>query len=298
MTEIYRGSTNYSYLDLEGVVADAAPTAVVVAAPGGSDIPLSVSEVEDAPTGVQRWVALLTIVHSQEVKDFVVKWEFEIGGIPVAQEEHYEVVVPLVGISRIREELFLGPDITDADLVLAERRVRRIIEDTCGQKFSLRKDTLTVRANREPYLSLPERLFTLESANSSGFPLNTAMVQMQSDGWMLYKVNAYPAGIIYSPKHVIDDPYSAAANIWRSDSWVTITGYWGWEKVPAAVEEAALVLIEDRLCPEATYRDKYLETMTAADWRIQLNPEAYRGTGNAVADMLLRNYTVHAMAVI
>lgn len=298
MTEIYRGSTNYAYLDLEGVTADAPPTAVVISTPGTSGIPLTVSEVEDAPTGTSRWVALLNIVHSQEVKDFVVRWEFTIDGVPVAQEEHYEVVVPLVSTNRIREELFLGPEVTDKDLVLAERRVRRIIEDVCGQTFSLRKDTLNVKASRDPYLRLPERLFTLESAHMSGFPLNTALVNMGNDGWVLYKVNAYPAGIIYSPKHVIDDPYSAAANIWRSDSWVSITGYWGWEKVPAAVEEAALILIEDRLCPETLYRDRYLETMTAADWRIQFNPEAYRGTGNAVADQILRNFIVRAMAVI
>ena len=298
MTEIYRGSSSIAILDLSGVEADTAPTAVAVHSSEATPIPLTVTEDTNAPAGTQRWTAPLTIVHTQSIHDFVVKWEFAVGGYPVAQEQHYEVVTPLVSTARIREELFLGADVTDADLILAERRVRRIIEDVCGQTFSLRKDTLNVKASRDPYLRLPERLFTLESATSAGYPLNTSLVQMDNDGWVLYKINAYPAGIIYSPKHVIDDPYSAAANIWRSDTWVSITGYWGWEKVPSAVEEAALILIEDRLCPETTYRDKYLETMTAADWRIQFNPEAYRGTGNAVADQILRNFIVRAMAVI
>ena len=298
MSEIYKGSTNYAYLSLEGVEADAPPTAAVLDTPEATPVPLTVTADTEAPEGVERWVATLSIVHSQSVREFVVRWEFTIDGYPVVQEDYYEVVVPLVSLDRIREELFLGSDVTDYDLMLAERRVRRIVEDVCGQTFALRHDTLNVRASTDPYLRLPERLFTLEDASVAGFPLNTALVNIGNDGWVLYKVNAYPAGIIYSPKHVIDDPYSAAANFWRSNALVSITGYWGWEKVPEAVKEAALVLIEDRLCPETAYRDRYLETMTAADWRIQLNPEAYQGTGNAVADQILRNYVVRAMAVI
>ena len=64
-------------------------------------------------------------------------------------------------------------------------------------------------------------------------------------------------------------------------------------KPPAdQVKEAAKLLVNDYACAEQTYRDRYLTSMTAADWRIQFHSGAFLKTGNVRADQLLRDFVL------
>jgi len=69
-----------------------------------------------------------------------------------------------------------------------------------------------------------------------------------------------------------------------------ISGVWGYEAVPESVKEAARLLVNDYACADSQYRDRYLTSMTAADWRIQFNSGAFVRTGNVRADQLLSEY--------
>jgi hypothetical protein len=77
-----------------------------------------------------------------------------------------------------------------------------------------------------------------------------------------------------------------------NEAQYNISGQWGWNSVPAAVQEAAALLAHDYACADVLYRDRYLTSMTAADWRIQFNAGAFSDTGNVRANQLLEEYVI------
>ncbi len=84
----------------------------------------------------------------------------------------------------------------------------------------------------------------------------------------------------------------------KNDYPFEITGDWGYKSVPAPVKEAARLLVNDYACSEQLYRDRYLESIKAADWRLQFSSRAWEYTGNVRADQLLSEYVILDWAVI
>jgi hypothetical protein len=78
----------------------------------------------------------------------------------------------------------------------------------------------------------------------------------------------------------------------------TVTGTWGYADIPAAVQEAAMILIKELSCNETLYRDRYLQVVSYADNRFQFNSQAFSGTGNAKADQLLDPYKRGGMIMV
>jgi hypothetical protein len=88
------------------------------------------------------------------------------------------------------------------------------------------------------------------------------------------------------------------ATAWKDDYKFAIRGDWGYKSVPTAVQEAAKLLVNDYGCSEAVYRDRYLESIKAADWRLQFSSQAWEHTGNARADQLLSEFVLLDWAVV
>lgn len=101
-----------------------------------------------------------------------------------------------------------------------------------------------------------------------------------------------PGGIIVAPGA------SGRATPWKQDYPFEITGDWGYKFIPPAVKEAARLLANDYACSEAAYRDRYLKSIRAADWRLEFSSQAWESTGNARADMLLDEYVLIDWAVV
>jgi hypothetical protein len=103
----------------------------------------------------------------------------------------------------------------------------------------------------------------------------------------------------YVYTNVIRDPDS----MWnrggfRDNVVYTIDGVWGYDEVPTGVKEAALIMIEEALCPQAVYRERYLKAISGDGWRYEFVGAAYSGTGNVIADQLLEEYRRTAITVI
>ena len=99
-------------------------------------------------------------------------------------------------------------------------------------------------------------------------------------------VASRPGGVIVTPTA------SGGATKWKSDYPFEITGDWGYKRVPEPVREAARLLVNDYACSEQLYRDRYLESIKAADWRLQFSARAWDHTGNARADHLLAEFVL------
>lgn len=296
MSEIYKNSTSYAYLDIYGDVADTQPTATLrvsgVTYDENNPAPTLPVQGPESVDGAERWSAVVGFAYTQDAGQVSVTWEFTIDGVGATKVDYFNVVVPLVDINTARDELEIPEEISDDKIVLAERRVRRLIERITGQVFAPVEETLSATQYADGSLRLPQRIISVTSVNGVG---NTLYYTIGGDGWFL--------NIIYPLKR--DGIRASGVPIrypWPSGDTrpqkALVTGVWGYETVPPAIEEAALILIEQQLCPEAIYAERYLKTMTAADFRFEFDKGAYAGTGNVIADQLLAKFSNRAPAVI
>lgn len=207
-----------------------------------------------------------------------------------------EVVTPILSAAEIRA---IDPYVfaQDADVVTIERAVRHVIQAYTGQEFGHFIGTRTATGSGSAALFLPQRL--LELIEFNGSVANPIQFQIGSEGhtlrylpWGVPPVKADAYGLHMHTGGVIHNPNNVRLQQFDSSAFFTIKGRWGWEDIPAAVKEAAKLLVNDYACADSQYRDRYLVSMTAADWRIQFNSGAYLRTGNVRADQLLADYVV------
>jgi len=203
-----------------------------------------------------------------------------------------EVVTPFLSITEVKA--ILGNETTDSEAISAERAVRLIICSHTGQDFSMKHRVYHVRGRDNNSLELPDKLITIDSVNGvPGLPYD---YYLSRDGWFIIggiwnvpdiKSDYYGLhlinGAIHNPNHIRRQKFSEGIQY-------AISGFWGWKDVPESVKEAAKLLLADYSCEDSTYRDRYLDAVSAVDWRIQFNAAAFSQTGNVRADQLLSNY--------
>lgn len=319
MNEIHNRTSQSVYLDVYGGTADATPTAVLTL-PDATTRTLTVDSV-DAPEGVDdRYRVVLNMADTKNNGIVKVTWEFSIGGTEVDKVDVYEVVTPYLDITEVKR---IYPEATDAEAMELEAAVRHIINAHTGQDFGYSEETITVEGHGESALRLPKRIIECTGLETLSSVLNPLITHIVSDGWYLKKGWANEVTPIVSdslywggdeeslvepgepgyekPGHgaIISAPgVSSTPTTWRQDYPFKITGRWGYEYVPTSVKEAARLLVNDYACQEIAWRDRYLESIKAADWRLQFNSRAWDSTGNVRADQLLSEYVLLDWAVV
>lgn len=229
-------------------------------------------------------------------------WNFTIPGSGThTKVETYRVITPLLTLREVREIVgFSGTTMSEEELKNLEATVRYTVQAHTGQTFGKYTGTKTVYATKRGVLPLPERLMRLDKIEGI---LNPIGYKIDEDGYVLkdwaygvppIRQDAFGTHHTGYPEHsVIYDSGAPimAPGVGNSDKFpIQVTGVWGWEHVPGPVKDAARLLVNDYACDDSLYRDRYIEAMTAADWRIQFNERAYLETGNVRADQLLSDY--------
>jgi len=223
-----------------------------------------------------------------------INWSFSIPASGTYTDRiYYDVVTPVLTKQEVAD-IYSPETITDAEYAKSEAAVRHIINAHCGQSFGKWIGTWSVSGDTSNSLSLPARLLQVLNVNGE-----------TSDQYTIvgggFNLRHYPYGVTESIKAdigtqqrsgVIYDPYSISKQRYETSRTYSIYGIWGYNSVPATVKEAAKLLINDYACEDAAYRDRYLTSMTAADWRIQFNAGAFIKTGNVRADQLLEPYVM------
>ncbi|AXH67249.1 hypothetical protein SEA_WOFFORD_53 [Streptomyces phage Wofford] len=217
---------------------------------------------------------------------------------------YVDIVTPIVPLSVLDEVL---DGVSDEDQYDAERVVRNIIEIYTGQTFGKFRGTKQVNGNDSTQLALPVPLLSFTDMSDDMFIYEPSSFITRGDGWFLAgKPGAYWTIKDAPPEDVLDQftngviyaPGVVKKRDFNYTSVYTITGDWGYDSVPVKVQEAAKLLISDYACQDVAYRDKYLQSIKSADWRIQFTQGAYDGTGNLKADQLLSAYKMSNMVVI
>jgi hypothetical protein len=204
------------------------------------------------------------------------------------------IVTPILTKREIKE---VWDTATNAEVVMIEKAVRHIIQSYTGQEFGRFIGVQEVKGTGSSLLGLPRRLLSIETFDgvevpASAFSIEAGGYTLRYYPWGVppvkadyYGLHMHTGGVIHNPNHV---KYQTFAE----NRTYKISGHWGWESVPDPVREAAKLLVNDYACADAQYRDRYLVSMTAADWRIQFYSGAYLRTGNVRADQLLADYVV------
>jgi hypothetical protein len=231
-----------------------------------------------------------------------VDWTFLLDNQSYTETVHYEVITPLLTDRDIKT---IHPNGTEEEIDRIESAVRHIIQAHTGQRFGKFVGIYDVRGNADRTLNLPARLVELTSVNGMDEDPNKYFA-VEQGGWVLrhFPWGVPPVKADYYGLHmhvggVIHNPNLVRLGEWNDGRYYAVSGVWGYNSVPMPVQEAARLLVNDYACGDAAYRDRYLTSMTAADWRIQFHDGAFQRTGNVRADQLLADYVLASgMAVI
>jgi len=295
MTDIYVDSPNRKvYLDVPVTPTGGTMTVVVKK---DDEVVHTFSTVNAETDG--KFSVTIPFSLTQEDASLVVHWEFDYAedGHPYhySKETYVNVITPILPLSVITALVEDEDDFTADEIAHIESATRHIIQSHTGQNFGKSTGTKVVTGAGGSALALPSRLISVETINGVALP---ASFSIAGEGWYLtharfgippLKADYYG---IHEVNGVIENPYGLKAEQFLRDAQFAVKGTWGWPYVPVQVEEAAKLLVRDYASGDTVYRDRYLTSMTAADWRIQFHSGAFQHTGNARADALLSDYVL------
>lgn len=235
--------------------------------------------------------------------EFQVVWTFTVGPDIYTRTETHNVVTPFFTKDSLVAH---DPDfstLSDVQIVNLERKIRKVIETYCGQSFGYSEGTIDIYGNGSGVLSSPQRIISVDSllpygfSTDSGMSINTRFI---NDGRSLIGTAFYGSEDeeVQVTDFVIGAHISAPIRGFRSGQRYTLTGKFGYTNVPQEVLDAALALAEWYGCNESTWRERYVQSMRAADWRVDFNTATYSGTGSVTADQLLAPFIVSSMVVL
>lgn len=252
------------------------------------------TEVSLATPVVLNGVATAKLPYLQSEGRLTLTWNINIPGSGTfAEKDYFDIVTPILPLKEVLE---IVEGATDKEAQAVESAVRHIINAHTGQKFGKFIGTHSVRGGNGLALQLPARLIELNTVNGTDA---AGYFTLEGDGYVLrhfpwgvppikadyYGLHEHKGGVIHNPNNV------RLGEFYQSMTY-DINGTWGWYEVPTQVAEAAKLLVNDYACADSQYRDRYLVSMTAADWRIQFSSGAYAKTGNVRADQLLNDYVL------
>lgn len=263
--------------------------------------------VSGAPTtndAVGKYSYVLSPPVTNDTGFYVARWHYDVQGVAYSPATSFTVSVPYVTL----EDFTNYPSLADKSnevLWEMERIVRYVIDSFCGQTFQYKLDrSLTVHGKDSNWLVLPERLWNLDSvkvgvdyvdtADIEGHDITELVYRDLDDFWRIRRRNYYSFNEI---KRDVEGEFRRMRYFGENKIYV-VTGDWGWEYVPGEVNQAARLLVDYYFCKDATYRDKWIDNIRSADWRIEYDRTGSETTGSANADMMLANFKNPGMVVI
>lgn len=286
--EVYKGTV--SPVEFYLPTGSTTVTSVNYSFKGGTPVTMASTTSGDKATA--------TLPYLPEEGELKVTWNFNVTGSgSFSRTDIYQVVTPV--LSLIEVKAIVDEDLSDDEARQIESAVRHIIAAHTGQTFGKWAGKKTVYGYRGNQIALPARLLTLTTINNA--TLNDDAYRITNNGWVLttpirYGVPSVRAdfyGLHMDNSGVIHNPNGVSLELFAQNAKFEIDGIWGWDYVPDSVREAAKLLVNDYSCGDALYRDRFLTSMTAADWRIQFHDGAFKDTGNVRANQLLSEYVLN-----
>lgn len=218
---------------------------------------------------------------------------YTIEGNEYVKRDTHEIVTPLFTVDELKA---YDPDfkrLRDPEIIDLERIIRTLFEVITGQSFGLSYGTVLFRGSGSEMIGLTKRALDVRPYQHSNSLSAYGWTNITNDGWVLRA----------SPRNSWIDKFegeNAVANRtrFRKDRTYSLTGLWGYHSVPEDVKTAAMLLAQDYGCDQALWRDRWIKSIRAADWRIEFDSRAYTFTGNVKVDQILDKYAMARMVVL
>ncbi len=221
-------------------------------------------------------------------------------GEELIHEEYYELIRPYVDPNT------LGTTASDiSEYTVLELVARSIIDTFVAEGFYNKKITIVGTGNGSDYFSLWDKAYRVFKVYE-----NNELVYDRSTP----NTNKYEY-VITADKTAIQKVYPGQLNRYESTGPNLIAGrgdlgYYGYEgtgfpsnydytivvdqgylTVPADIEYASKLLIEDLKCGKLDYYKRYVTAYNTDQFRIQFDKTMLEGTGNIIVDKILSKYT-------
>jgi len=227
---------------------------------------------------------------------------FTIGeGEEVIHEEFYELIRPYVDPNTLGTTASEIAEYTTLELV-----ARSMIDTFVPEGFYNKKITIVGNGNGSDYFSLWERVYRVFKVYENNVlvydrstpdlgdykyeitPDKTAIQRVRED---VLELNRYESTAQNLPVASGDLGYYGYEGIsFPSGYDYTFVVDHGYITVPADIEYAAKLLIEDLKCGKLDYYKRYITAYNTDQFRIQFDKSMLSGTGNFLVDKILEKY--------
>ena len=306
--ELYIHSSDYVNFDIIGGNATGTPTAVLVR-PGSLDIHLSVTYASPQPTDGERWQAYIPFSETTVQDTFSVVWTAIVESETVSQSNLVEVITPYSTPDDASARF--GWDYTDPtslnyteynQVKAAEKISRYTIDLVTKKNFGSVLKTLDAYGEQTDSLVLGEPIISFSKLWENGeLVLDAANPDLKWKGNVEITETGTALRLVFPGYDIAESEtkyVGSDTGAFRQGYRYTVEGQFGFTNVPERVYESSLLLIYDYLCKDSAWREKYLNNIALRDWKYQFEPQAYRGTGNLLADQMLSEYLSPGMVVI
>ena len=321
MIEILQNTAPTLYLNVYAGVLDSTPECVVSF--GEEEISISPLRTSPTPSGVSdQWGMTMPLQATESQQEVLVTWTFEINNIEYIQEQRYDIATPLIfPIDAARELGFsLSPQSSryrsEQDIITAERIARYSIEQFTSVSFGREYTTVTTFGQSTDVLVLNEPIITVDTIKEDDVLIYDRLNDVNTIGYDITvtesgrAIRIFNAGNIreYEKEPIIniastnsDPSYSSTglrSAVFKGGKRYEVTGEFGFRHIPADVRQAAVLLINDFLCQDSIWRQRFVQEANMSDFKLKYSKEAFFGTGNVLADRILSKYNSLDIVVI
>ena len=284
---------------------------------------LTPTKSPSAPAGTtEQWKVTVPLYATSREQSITVSWSFSIDSVEYIQNFSYDVSTPLIMPIDAAAELGYSLSQTsdkyrsESDLITAERIARYTIEQFVNLSFGSTPKTVVAYGQNTDVLVLNEPIITIERITENGTVvyepgenINAFVYDFEpTESTRAIRVANYGDIREYENEPIVDiasantdSSYSSTglrSAAFKAGNRYEVYGLYGYQSVPADVKQAAVLLINDFLCQDSTWRTKYVQQASMSDFKFSFFKEAFYGTGNVHADKILSKYQVLDMLVI
>lgn len=208
--------------------------------------------------------------------------------------DYASLIRPYATASRIREIADISITVTDSELEKAEKKARLFLQSYLPMSFTKEKSSVISYGNNSDILSLPVRILELTSIYEDDILIYDSSASINKLDYELEISNSHTRIKIVNKDTNIYDVMEypeitilPQIGVFKKDRMYKVTGIFGYEYVPNAIETATSILVEDYLCNDWSIRNKAIQSMKTDSYDIQYSKDFSGGTGNLQVDMLL-----------
>jgi hypothetical protein len=211
--------------------------------------------------------------------------------------QNISLIRPYASVSRIDSLATIPTNTASSTLLKLERRARLSLNAFIGHSFYKLKKDLTVYGNNTDVLTLPENLYRIDKIYEDDllvYERDNSDVQLEypieiADSKNRIKI----VNTSSKSKDTAESPIFSVfyyQGVFKKDHAYRIDGIWGWDYIPADIEQATALLVEDYLCNDFNIRNKNIAELSNDSYDIKYGLDFATGTGNLAVDNLIAHY--------